>query len=764
MNNLELHQLIIATGWTLLHSVWQIGIYGLIIFLILRFVSKDNTKIRYTVSTLGLLFIFLSSIITFIHYTYKSIPISEASTNISSNLLLHLLNSSGNSDIWSLKSIKIDSYIPLLVNIYIVGVCVLSLQMTISYLRTLKMKKHLAYPVNTKTRIIAEQLIKKFELKNKIIFKESGYVKVPSLIGYFKPVVLLPVSMLSGIPDNQLEIIIAHELAHIKRHDYLLQFIQGILELLFFYHPVVWWLSSVVNAEREHLCDDLAVKVCGESVTLIKALNNMEAIRKKRYELVLSLSGKKDNILNRIQRILRPKTKQSTQLEKYLLSGLFVFLFTGLILVSNFAVSGNLFPGKQFFSNINAKDMLSLQANSPNSKLAILSNRKNEFNDTIVNQSENELDIDINGSADSLISKINVQIKVDEIIEEQIKIISEAQIENKKNKLELEKSLKTVNSQEYREQLENQLKASADSNQVSTNIFIKSKLREKHPLIIVNGEKQAYSYLENIDPNIISSINVIKDKATSLKYGKNSENGVIEIITKTPNSINDKYNFNNSNKVIIVKYETSKDSVDLSQVKIKESINKMPLYIVDGKELSKEALDTINENEIKNVFVYKGKQAKKMYAEDEVIIIESKDDDSREVKSKIWHKAKNKPLFIIDGKKTNLKSMDDIDPETIKSINILKDKSATAIYGKEGENGVILIKSRAEKADLIKIKGKAGKNAPIYILNGKKISEKKLKKIDKHDIESVNVYKGKTAIEKYGEKAKNGVIEITLKK
>ncbi|MGQ1909966.1 M56 family metallopeptidase [Marinifilum sp. RC60d5] len=870
MNNIELQQLVIATGWTLLHSVWQIAIYGLIIYLIFRFVSKDNAKTRYAISALGLLCIFLSSLITFIHYTYKTVPISDTGTVISSDLLLRLLNSTNNSDVWSLKNIKIDNYIPLLVNVWIIGVCALSLQMTVSYLKTLKMKKYLAYPVCTKTRVIAEQLIRKFKLKNKIIFKESGYVQVPSLIGYFKPVVLLPVSMLSGIPHNQLEIIIAHELAHIKRHDYLFQFIQGILELLFFYHPVVWWLSSVVNTEREHLCDDLAVKICGESLTLIKALNNMEAIRKKRFELVLGLSGKKDNILNRVQRILRPKTKQSTQLEKYLLSGLFVFLFTGLIFISNFAVSGNLFPGKQFYSNINIIDMENSQANSPKSTLAILNNRKikNEFNDTIVNQSEIKLDVDINThedryhsdvetnkSKDSLDFNENVKIKVDEIINEQIKIIQKAQKESKENELELEKSLKTINSQEYREQLENQLKGNTDSDHISPNIFIKSDLSEKHPIIIVDGKKQAYSYLENVNPDNISSINVIKDKSAKLKYGDESKHGVIEIITKSSSSINEK---SANNEIIVVGYGNIKDSIDFSQKKIRKSTTKMPLCVINGekqsyvylksidpntiseitvlkdksaidiygkeaangviivtlkpdneteisksttkivvgmpgsnkksnsdilkwshksisdsthqifivndKDLANKTLDTSNENNIDRFFMYKGKYTQKINDEDEDIFIESKDDDSREFSTKIWHNKTENPLLILDGKKTDLKSMDNMDPELIKSINILKDKSATAIYGKEGENGVILIRSKNEKTDIIKIKGKAGKNAPIYILNGKNISEKKLKKIDKDDIESVNVYKGKMAIEKYGKKAKNGVIVITMKK
>ncbi len=97
-------------------------------------------------------------------------------------------------------------------------------------------------------------------------------VIAPSLLGVLRPVILLPVSTLAGLTPKQLEGILAHELAHIRRHDYLVNLIQRVFETLLFYHPAVWWLSRRIRLEREQCCDDLAAEACGDPVVLARAL------------------------------------------------------------------------------------------------------------------------------------------------------------------------------------------------------------------------------------------------------------------------------------------------------------------------------------------------------------------------------------------------------------------------------------------------------------------------------------------------------------
>ena len=92
----------------------------------------------------------------------------------------------------------------------------------------------------------------------------SALVEVPTVIGSLRPVVLLPVSALAGMSPSQLDAILAHELAHIRRHDYLVNLLQTLVETLLFYHPAVWWLSRRIRIERENCCDDLGGGVCGD--------------------------------------------------------------------------------------------------------------------------------------------------------------------------------------------------------------------------------------------------------------------------------------------------------------------------------------------------------------------------------------------------------------------------------------------------------------------------------------------------------------------
>ena len=111
-----------------------------------------------------------------------------------------------------------------------------------------------------------KHLSKPLRLRKQVRLLESTLVQVPTTVGWLRPVVLLPASALTGLTPQQLELILAHELAHIRRHDYLVNLFQVAVETLLFYHPAVWWVSRQIRIEREHACDDLAVAVCGDPV------------------------------------------------------------------------------------------------------------------------------------------------------------------------------------------------------------------------------------------------------------------------------------------------------------------------------------------------------------------------------------------------------------------------------------------------------------------------------------------------------------------
>ena len=146
-------------------------------------------------------------------------------------------------------------------------------------------------PVAEQWQMAAVRLSRRLHIATPVKLLESTLVDVPTVIGWLKPVMLLPASALAGLAPAQLEAIFAHELAHVRRHDYLVNLLQTVVETLLFYHPAVWWLSARIRAERENCCDDLAVALCGDPVAYARALADLEELRGTGGRLVMAANG-----------------------------------------------------------------------------------------------------------------------------------------------------------------------------------------------------------------------------------------------------------------------------------------------------------------------------------------------------------------------------------------------------------------------------------------------------------------------------------------
>ena len=130
----------------------------------------------------------------------------------------------------------------------------------------------------------------------------SALVEAPAVVGWLRPVVLVPVGALGGLPAGQLEALLLHELAHIRRHDYLVNLLQSVAEALLFYHPAVWWVSGHIRAERELCCDDAAVSVSGDALTYARALAQLESYRPAHLSRAVAANG--GSLAGRIARLL----------------------------------------------------------------------------------------------------------------------------------------------------------------------------------------------------------------------------------------------------------------------------------------------------------------------------------------------------------------------------------------------------------------------------------------------------------------------------
>jgi hypothetical protein len=144
-------------------------------------------------------------------------------------------------------------------------------------------------------------LRERLNIRRTVRILTSAAADVPATIGWLSPVVLLPISALTAMTPEHIELLLAHELAHIRRHDYLVNLVQTAIETVLFYHPAVWWVSGRIRAEREHCCDDLAVYSSGSVVAYANALYGLERVRTRRLGLVLAADG--GSLLARIQRL-----------------------------------------------------------------------------------------------------------------------------------------------------------------------------------------------------------------------------------------------------------------------------------------------------------------------------------------------------------------------------------------------------------------------------------------------------------------------------
>jgi len=196
---------------------------------------------------------------------------------------------------------RLEPLLPWCVAIWATGVLILSLRLFGGWIQLQFLKRRAVEPVADRLQQAAVRLSKHLRLRRVGRLLESAVVQVPMVIGWLRPVILLPASAVTRLPMDQLEALLAHELAHIRRYDYLVNMIQTVIETLLFYHPAVWWVSRRIRAEREHCCDDLAVSVCGDSLLYARALTELEQVRGA--EPALAVAAETGDLLARVRRI-----------------------------------------------------------------------------------------------------------------------------------------------------------------------------------------------------------------------------------------------------------------------------------------------------------------------------------------------------------------------------------------------------------------------------------------------------------------------------
>jgi GWxTD domain-containing protein len=330
-----------AAGWTLLHFLWQGALVAIILACVLALLNRRSAQPRYLAACAALVLMAVLPLITFArivaaeHSAANSFPLFLSP---SASVTDHGIATPPEPFPYRIAA-ALDRFMPIVLAVWLVGVVVLFVRLGIGLVTAQRMMSAATQPPPHDLLHVFHRLARRIEVPRPIGLFHSTLVQVPTVIGWLRPVVLIPLGCLSGLSPSQVEAILAHELAHILRRDYLVSILQSIVEALLFYHPAVWWVSGHIRREREHCCDDLAVQYTGDALAYARALSLLEEHRSALPAIALGANG---GILTmRIKRLLGCKESVAApQLVALTLLGI-VIVATGVCVTTTGGAQNN---------------------------------------------------------------------------------------------------------------------------------------------------------------------------------------------------------------------------------------------------------------------------------------------------------------------------------------------------------------------------------------------------------------------------------------
>ena len=307
---------------TLAHSLWLGAIMALLAGIVIILTKRSGSLLRYKLLT-GLLMLFAVSIL----YIFYSALTSNTETLTTSNVTMV----SGHAEIQQTQSIQqqkavfntvlsfVETHADTIVSIWFMVICFKCIRL-ISGLRALhRLKKTNILEAGTYWIERMNELAARIGIVKQVALLQSSLAKIPMVIGHLKPVILFPIGILNALPANEVEAILLHELAHIRRNDFLINLLQQFAEIFFFFNPGVLWVSSLIKNERENCCDDIAIAVTHDKKIFIHAL-----VAFQEYNAGLTYAttfpGSKNHLLNRVKRIITNNNKTLNNMEKLILA------------------------------------------------------------------------------------------------------------------------------------------------------------------------------------------------------------------------------------------------------------------------------------------------------------------------------------------------------------------------------------------------------------------------------------------------------------
>jgi len=314
-----------AISNTVLHSLWQITIISIGFLAVIKFRKNSNSTFRYNTALFALFLSLVSTIASFFYFYISSAgqfdPIGI--TAINTIAFSATLTDNGSFSIESFL-MKYQSSIAAL---WLSGTVLLLVKFITGILNITNLRNSAIPNSDKRLNYLANTISSKLKINRFVEIKESALISTPMVIGHIKPIILFPIAVSTQLTMNEIESILTHELAHILRNDFVMNLLQSLTEVLLYFHPCIWWLSSIIREERENCCDDIALNLVEDNLTYAKSLVKLQELQLHIVpQFALAFSGSKHQLKNRIMRILN-QTNPSNFLREKLVAIALLFTF-----------------------------------------------------------------------------------------------------------------------------------------------------------------------------------------------------------------------------------------------------------------------------------------------------------------------------------------------------------------------------------------------------------------------------------------------------
>ena len=344
-------KMIQAFSWTLIHSLWQGLILAILTGIVLFATKRTSPALRYNVLAGLLAFFVLVSVVTF-WLELKDQAVSGTITSTQSHTLfqeltaIEVMKSNG---VLSFDKFQIFNWLMDFIAENSIGIVAIwflvflmkSLKATFGLYYIYHIRNHKIVEVDIVWKQKLQQLTQRLKIRKTILLFESELVTVPIVAGFVKPMILVPIGFLTNLPFSQIEAILLHELAHVKRKDYLVNLFQSFAENIFFFNPAVLWISYLIKEEREHCCDDLAISITQNKKSFIHALVLFQDYKMNGVSYTDAFPGKRNHLLDRVKRIIYNNNKQLDAMEKSFVTASLIIVAALSFAFSSSPLSGN---------------------------------------------------------------------------------------------------------------------------------------------------------------------------------------------------------------------------------------------------------------------------------------------------------------------------------------------------------------------------------------------------------------------------------------